>query len=146
MHSVYFLTDPQLAGTLVEDGPGPAGLTGVELNDGEPCEIGGLLWALLAGAPLEFDPMRFDTWEDCVGTADETCGLMLIHDGFVQALTELPDERIPAVAATWATAHEWQRWDEPWAPGELDATVRGLRDLARTARMTGQRMYVWSEG
>jgi hypothetical protein len=145
MFSVYFVADPQLAETLVEDGPRPAGLTGVELEDGEPSEIGGLLWALLAGAPLEFDPMRFDTWEDCVGMAHDSCGLILIRDGFVQALAELADERIPAVAATWATADEWQRWDEPWARGELDATVRGLRDLARTARATGQRMYVWSE-
>ncbi|MEV4138612.1 hypothetical protein AB0J72_41405 [Dactylosporangium sp. NPDC049742] len=56
------------------------------------------------------------------------------------------DRRRRCGTLTWATADEWQRWDEPWAPGELDTTVRGLRDLARAARTTGQRMYVWFEG
>jgi hypothetical protein len=66
--------------------------------------------------------------------------LVQIADGFVQALAALPDERIAAVAARWAPAEEWLG---PWAPGELDDTVLGLRDLAREVRMPDHHMYVW---
>jgi hypothetical protein len=93
------------------------------------------------GSRLPFDLERFDVSGETVSMNDGyTLGLTRLPDGFVRALAALPDERIAPVAARWSTAEEWVA---AWAPGELDETLRGLRDLAREVRSPDLHLYVW---
>lgn len=143
----YFAASPQRAVTLAERGPAGEDVPKLEMKWVEPAVLGSTLWAIIEDAPvpdghqLPFDLERFDAAAQLMALSEEqTSGLVQIADGFVQALATLPDERIAAVAARWATAEEWTG---PWEPGELDDTILGLRDLAREVHPPDQHMYVW---
>ncbi|MER7420348.1 hypothetical protein ABT346_26795 [Micromonospora peucetia] len=143
----YFVATPGQATALVERGPTGEQLPKLEMKWVEPAVLGSRLWAIIEDAPVTegqdppLDRRRFDAADRLVGLSeDQTSGLEQIADGFVRALAALPDERIPAVAARWATAEEWLG---PWEPGELDATVLALRDLARQVHLPDQHLYVW---
>ncbi|GHJ42963.1 hypothetical protein Cs7R123_03050 [Catellatospora sp. TT07R-123] len=143
----YFVADRELAMTFAEAGPVGGGVPTLEMKWVEPAVLGSILWAIVEDAPvpdgegLPFDLGRFDAAGPLLSLSEEqTSGLIQIADGFVEALAALPDDRVPAVAARWATAEEWVG---PWKDGELDSTVLGLRDLAREVRAPDQHMYVW---
>ncbi|WP_328422043.1 hypothetical protein OG470_07360 [Micromonospora sp. NBC_00389] len=143
----YFVTSPERAMTLAEWGPAGKDVPTLEMKWVEPAVLGSILWAIIEDAPvpeghrLPYDLDRFDASDQLMALSEEqTSGLVQIADGFVQALAALPDMRIAAVAARWATAEEWVG---PWEPGELDDTVLGLRDLARKVCVPDQHMYVW---
>lgn len=63
-------------------------------------------------------------------------------DGFVSALATLPDDRLAAVAAGWATSDEWSLVDLH-GPPDTAGTLRALRDFARQAHAIDQPMFVW---
>jgi hypothetical protein len=143
----YFVATRQRAEELAEDGPTGTEVPMLEMKWVEPAVLGSTLWAIIEDVPVEpgqrlpFDLDRFSAVEDTVAVSgDEMSALQQIADGFVRTLAALPDDRIPAIAARWARAEEWVA---PWEPGELDDTVRGLRDLARQVRPPDQHMYVW---
>ncbi len=143
----YFVADAARAATLAEGGPSGEDVPVLELKGAEPAVLGSILWAIIAsppaveGEPLPFDLDRFDAAGPLIAISEEqTSGLVQVADGFVQAMAALPDDRIPEVAARWATAEDW---GAPWGPGELDETVLQLRDLARQVRLPDQHMYVW---
>ncbi|GIJ44393.1 hypothetical protein Val02_12790 [Virgisporangium aliadipatigenens] len=147
MFTDYFVATPERAMTLADAGPGGQDVPKLELKWVEPGVLGSTLWAIIEDAPvpegygLPFDIRRFSADGPMLFACEEyTHGLSQISDGFVRALAALPDERIAPVAARWATAEEW---GVEWAPGELDDTVRGLRDLAREVRFPEQHMYLW---
>jgi hypothetical protein len=147
MFTDYFVATRERASELTEDGPAGTEVPTLEMKWVEPAVLGSQLWAIIEDAPVPpghrvpFDLDRFDAVEDTVFVSDEyTSSLQQIADGLVRALAALPDERIPAVATRWAQAEEWVG---PWAPGELDDTVRGLRDLAREVHLPDQHMFVW---
>jgi hypothetical protein len=142
----YFVATAERAMTLAENGPAGSDVPILQMKWVEPAVLGSTLWAIIENSPvregfrLPFDLDRFDASGPMIATTeDETAGVWQIADGFVQALAALPDDRIPAVAALWATADEWIG---PWEPGELDDTVLGLRDLARQVS-TDHHLYVW---
>ncbi len=85
------------------------------------------------------DLTRYDAAGPWLSSENEAVAVIQISDDFVRVLALLEDERIPQVAAVWATAEEW---GGSWEPGELDDTVEGLRDLAREVRLSDQHMYV----
>ena len=143
----YFVATPDRAAALAEYGPANDEVPTLELKWVEPAVLGSQLWAIIENAPvaegqrLPFDLRRFNAADRLVVLSEEqTSGVEQIADGFVRALAALPGERIPAVAARWATAEEWLG---PWGPGELDATVLALRDLARQVNFPDQHLYVW---
>ncbi|MEU6078694.1 hypothetical protein [Micromonospora sp. NPDC047074] len=143
----YFVATDERAEALAGCGPAGEELPKLALKWVEPAVLGSRLWAIIEEAPVAegqsppADRSRFRAADRLVALAeDQTSGVERIADGFVRALSALPDERIPAVAARWATAEEWVG---PWAPGDLDSTVLALRDLARQVRLPDQHLYVW---
>jgi len=143
----YFVATPERAMALAEWGPAGEDVPKLENKVIEHSVFGSILWAIIEDSPATaesgspFDLDRFDASGPLMALSEEqTSGLDQIADGFVRALATLPDERITAVAARWAAAEEWGR---PYEPGELDDTVRGLRDLAREAHLPDQHMYLW---
>jgi hypothetical protein len=143
----YFVASHERAMNLAGRGPAGEDVPTLEMKWVEPAVLGSILWAIIEDAPvpvghqLPFDRDRFNASGPLMALSEEqTSGLVQVADGFVQALAALPDERIAAVAARWATAEEWVG---EWGPGELDDTVLGLRDLAREVRLPDYHMYVW---
>jgi hypothetical protein len=147
MFTDYFVATRERAAELAGNGPAGSEVPTLELQWVEPFVLGSTLWAIVADAPVRpgervpFDLDRFNAAGDAVAVSDDhTSGLEQLADGFVRALAALPDDRIPAIAARWSRAEEWAG---PLGPGDLDDTVRGLRDLARQVRPPDQHMYVW---
>jgi hypothetical protein len=142
----YFIATRERAEELAEDGPAGTEVPTLQMKWVEPSVLGSTLWAIIEGVPpepgqrLPLDLDRFSAVEDAVFANDGMSGVQHLADDFVRTLAALPDDRIPAIAARWAQAEEWVG---PWEPGELDDTVRALRDLARQVRLPDQRMHVW---
>jgi hypothetical protein len=143
----YFVATPERAVTLSADGPADEDLPKLLLKGVDPAVLGSTLWAIIEGAPVRdgfdvpFDLDRFDAAESFLDTPEEhTAEVVQVADGFVRALSALPDERVAPVAALWGTAEEWGGSVEP---GELEGLVCELRDLAREVRGPDQHLYVW---
>ncbi|GAB3838941.1 hypothetical protein ACFPIJ_35535 [Dactylosporangium cerinum] len=151
----YFVATADRAAALAEDGPCSApDLPILEMKGVEPWVLGSKLWAIIEGLPADngdhdsgnggdgvpFDLDRCDAGADWVATAGDSRVVVRLADGFVAALTALPDERVPGVSSHWARSEEWGGDIEP---GELDETVLALRDLARQAVAPDLHLYVW---
>jgi hypothetical protein len=61
--------------------------------------------------------------------------------GFVRDLAALEDGGVAGTVARWAEAPEWRPRDPQ--PAVLDAAVRDLARLARTAQERGAGLYLW---
>jgi hypothetical protein len=139
----YFIADAGLAATLAEQGPSQAGVPTLTLDPFEPSVLPGVLWGIIEDGTVEFDPLRFDTWTAAIAVSDdELSAVAPLADGFVHALATLPDDRLSAVAARWATSDEWFLVDLD-GPPDTAGMLRVLRDFARQAETSDQPVFVW---
>ncbi|RZU73404.1 hypothetical protein EV384_1807 [Micromonospora kangleipakensis] len=123
----YFAATPGQALTTVDAGPGDE-LRPLRPKFLEPFVLVGALWEVMRHGHLGSPRTGLHAGGERVdGNDDEGPYLIRLVSEFVTELAALPDDRIDAVAAGWATAEEWM--GEP----ELEIVAQLVGELRRVA-------------
>lgn len=91
------------------------------------------LWALMQNEEWDLDKHDLEA----IGEPGETW-LFRFPDTFVEALASLDSASISRVVPLWANTEELQ-----WEPSEAQEVIEELVRLARLARTTSKRLFLW---
>ncbi len=137
----YFLAESdQVATSVLDSGPGEAGLAFVDGKGIDPVVMMGNAEALLTGRT--YDEVTADHGDmPPVALADEGERVVLrLPDGLVAALADASQSRVTEAARPWSQTEEF------WGHGDPDALADFLGKLAELARQAQSRrhgMYCW---
>ncbi|MCP2322927.1 hypothetical protein HDA40_001434 [Hamadaea flava] len=133
----YFAATPAEAAACREHGPLPTELPKVAAKWLEPTILLGQLWAAVDGVKYKVNKHHGD--DEMLEPADEEGPWIIrIREECRAAIAGIPDERVPALAATWSEAEEWMAPEPDW----LEKLIPELRAVARAA-VEDRAMYVW---
>jgi hypothetical protein len=126
----------------VTGGPRELGLRTVQCKSIDPLVNLAVLNEIVKGVNA-LDWIRANAGGDrmVAGAAEDEQWVFRVAREHAETLAELPGEvrAIAAIAELWAKSEELKGV----APAELAGVLASLRDLAREARRTGQRLYCW---